>query len=200
LYSAPYIPNQLVLGATNQVTDIGRELATVEDVRSLLSMAQRELNYLLSSAQILSINTGYRPVSTDGIPLIGKVPMQNIFLCTGTRRDGWHLSPFLSQEISKIMIEDLPAAELSVYSPTRKPYRLISRERSIELAARHYTSAMYQHGLVMPYGNYRNHLVRNYEAFFTDLHDYAGFDDFGIPIDLIAYASQKMNAGEEIQI
>lgn len=200
LYSAPYPPNELLIGATNQVSENERDLPTVEDVRSLLSMAQRELNFNLSDSQLLSINTGYRPISTDGVPLIGKVPLKNAYLCTGTRRDGWHMSPFLSKEVARMMISDETGIELGIYNPMRNPYRLISREKSIELAARHYVSGMYQHGLQMPFGSYRNHISRNYENFFMELHNYAGFQDFGIPIDLIAYASGKMMRGESIDI
>lgn len=200
LYSAPYPPNELLIGATNQVSENEREFPTVEDVRSLLSMAQRELNFNLSDSHLLSINTGFRPISTDGVPLIGKVPLKNAYVCTGTRRDGWHMSPFLSKEVARMMISDETGAELGIYDPMRNPYRLISREKSIQMAARHYVSGMYQHGLQMPFGNYRNHISRNYENFFTQLHDYAGFQDFGIPIDLIAYASGKMMKRESIDI
>ncbi len=200
LYSAPYRPDQLVIGATNQVTDSERELPSVEDVRSLLTMAQRELNYDLAKAEILKINTGYRPVSTDGVPLIGKVPMSNVYLCTGTRRDGWHLSPYLSRHIARMILTDDPVSELQIYSPAREPYRLITREKSIELAAQHYISGMYQHGLQMPFGAYREHMVRNYENYFTDLHDYAGIHEFGIPIEMIGYASGKMARGEKINV
>jgi glycine oxidase len=200
LYSAPYLPDQLVIGATNQVTENERDLATVEDVRSLLSMAQSELNHTLSDACLLKVNTGYRPVSTDGVPLIGLVPLKNVYLCTGTRRDGWHLSPHLSPLIAQMVIHDETLDELRIYDPIRTPYRFITREKSIEIATRQYVSGMYQHGLQMPFGSYRNHIARNYEGYFNKLHDYAGITDYGIPIDLIAYCSTKMSKGEEIFI
>jgi glycine oxidase len=200
LYSAPYLPDQLVIGATNQVTENERDLATVEDVRSLLSMAQRELNYTLSDACLLKVNTGYRPVSTDSVPLIGMVPLKNVYLCTGTRRDGWHLAPYLSPLIAQLVINDETPNELELYDPIRAPYRFITREKSIEMATKQYVSGMYQHGLEMPYGSYRNHISRNYEGYFHKLHDYAGLKEDGIPIDLIAYCSVKMSKGEEISI
>ena len=200
LYSAPYAPDQLVIGATNQVTDTERNLATVEDVRSLLSMAQRELDYTLSDACLVNINTGYRPISTDGVPLIGRVPLKNVYLCTGTRRDGWHLSPYLSALIAQMITSSQTPDELKIYDPVRAPYRFISREESVESATKQYISGMYQHGLQMPYGSYRNHIARNYEGYFNKLHDYAGLSEYGIPIDLIAYCSIKMSEGKEISI
>ncbi len=200
LYSTPYLPDELVIGATNQVTENERDLATVEDVRSLLSMAQMELNHSLSDARLLKVNTGYRPVSTDGVPLIGKVPLMNVYLCTGTRRDGWHLSPYLSSLLAQLIIEDETPKELKIYDPIRAPYRFIDRAQSIEMATKQYMSGMYQHGLHMPFGSYRNHIARNYEGYFNKLHDYAGLTQVGIPIDLIAYCSVKMSRGEEIFI
>ena len=90
--------------------------------------------------------------------------------------------------------------ELKIYDPVRAPYRFISREESVESATKQYISGMYQHGLQMPYGSYRNHIARNYEGYFNKLHDYAGLSEYGIPIDLIAYCSIKMSEGKEISI
>ena len=191
LYAVPYAPDNLVVGATNQVSDIERNNSTVEDVRSILASTQKELNYNLYSAQILSINTGYRPISTDGIPLIGETPLKNVYICTGTRRDGWHLSPFLSKNVSAMVLSDKPIQNLSIYQPNRNPYRFISVED---------VNGMYQHELKMPFGAYRRHIHTNYETYFRKLHDYAGLSEYGIPLDLIGYCSEKMAKGEVVRI
>ena len=80
------------------------------------------------------------------------------------------------------------------------PYRFVSVEKSIETATRHYVSGMYQHDLRMPFGAYRRHIYINYENYFRNLHEYAGLSDYGIPIDLIGYCSDKMAKGEEIKL
>jgi hypothetical protein len=200
LYAVPYTPEEIVIGATNQVSDEERHQPTVEDVRSILATTQRELNQELYAAEILTINTGYRPISTDGVPLIGETPIENVYLCTGTRRDGWHLSPFLGKNVAAMVLSEKPIPNLSIYKPNRSPYRFISVEESIEIATRHYISGMYQHELKMPFGAYKKHIHANYENYFRKLHEYAGLSEFGIPIDLIGFCSDKMAKREKIRI
>jgi len=190
LYSAPHSSTNLVIGATSNVSESGNLHATLEDVRSLLDMAQRELNQDIGKADLLEIRTGWRPVSSDGVALIGSVPLTNAFLCTGTRRDGWHLSPLIAKLLAESILKNKVDEELSIYNPCRKTYRFYSVEESIQTATKHYMSGMYQHGLVSPRGGYLEHTERNYESYFRNLHEFMGFDDYGIPVDLIGLASQ----------
>lgn len=200
LYSAPHSSTNLVIGATSHVSESGNLYATLEDVRSLLDMAQRELNKEIGKADLLEIRTGWRPVSSDGVALIGSVPLTNTYLCTGTRRDGWHLSPLLAKLLAESILKNKVDEELSIYNPCRKTYRFYSVEESIQTATKHYMSGMFQHGLVSPRGGYLEHTERNYEAFFRNLHEYMGFEDYGIPVDLIGLACQYFSQEKKLSI
>jgi glycine/D-amino acid oxidase-like deaminating enzyme len=200
LYSAPYSSTNLVIGATSHVSESGNLFPTLEDVRSLLDMAQRELNQDIGKANLIEIRTGWRPVSSDGVALIGSVPLTNAFLCTGTRRDGWHLSPLISKLLAESILRKKVDDELSIYNPCRKTYRFYSVEESIQMATKHYMSGMYQHGLVSPRGGYLEHTERNYESYFRNLHEFMGFEDYGIPIDLIGLASQYFAQEKKLSI
>jgi glycine/D-amino acid oxidase-like deaminating enzyme len=200
LYSAPYLGNELVIGATNHVSDCAETSPGVEEIQSLLAMAQRELNSDLSFSRIMKINTGWRPISTDGVPIIGKTALPNTYICTGTRRDGWHLSSYLSGLVASLIYLDKTPEELNIYKMNRDPYRFISVNQSIELCTRHYISGMFQHGLKMPRGKYEEHIQRNYELFFTKLHDQLGLTEYGIPVELVGFVASKLDQGVKVQI
>jgi len=200
LYSAPYLNEELVVGATNFVTDEPKSLPGVEEVHSLLAMAQRELNSNLSFAEILRINTGWRPISSDGVPIIGKTAVSNVYICTGTRRDGWHLSALLCVLISNLICTDNVPEELEIYRMNRNPYRFLTVEESIKLCTKHYISGMLQHGLNLPRGNYEKHIENNYEMYFAKLHDNLGLTEYGIPVELVGYISSKLAKGVRVSI
>lgn len=200
LYSAPYLPAQLVIGATNHVTDNPKFGPGVEEIQSLLTMTQKELNSDLSFSEIIKISTGWRPISSDGVPIIGKTSINNVYVCTGTRRDGWHLSPFLSAKIAEMMCTDKVPEDLEIYRMDRAPYRFISVSDSIRLATSHYMSGMHQHGLRLPRGSYSEHIERNYELFFTKLHEELQLNDYGIPVELMGFVASKLGQGVKVRI
>jgi glycine/D-amino acid oxidase-like deaminating enzyme len=200
LYSAPYLQDELVIGATNYVTDEAKTFPGVEEVHSLLSMAQRELNSELAFAEIKNISTGWRPISSDGVPIIGKTALKNTYICSGTRRDGWHLSSYLSELVAELIYQDETPEELEIYRMNRVPYRFISVKQSIDMCTRHYINGMLQHGLQLPRGGYNKHIQRNYELFFTKLHEDLGLTEYGIPVELVGFVASKLNQGVRVQI
>jgi hypothetical protein len=59
---------------------------------------------------------------------------------------------------------------------------------------------MLQHGLQLPRGGYDKHIQRNYELFFTKLHEDLGLNEYGIPVELVGFVASKLNQGVRVQI
>lgn len=194
LYSAPY-RGELVVGASNHVTLNPSLRPSLEAVRSILTMASNELNSGLSEAGLTQINYGIRPISTDGVPMIGLVSEQ-VFLISGTRRDGWHMAPLIAQYVADTLHsgESASTESMNIYSPQRKSYKFLSVEDSVSEAVQHYMSGLVQHGYTAAFGAYEQHLLNNYKQYFEKLHDDLGLD-FGLPIDMVGIAGRLRDSG-----
>lgn len=193
LYSAPH-NTSLVIGATNHVTEEPSGYPTAESLRSLTGMATRELNKDLSSAGVLKINHGIRPVTSDGFPLVGPVS-ERIFMIAGTRRDGWHFAPLWSRVAAKAAVDGaFDQKKWALYDPWRQPIFDNTIEESVALGVENYISGMTQHGYVEPGGHYPRHIEENYARYFRELHQYFGLDH-GLPPDLLGVASTRRQSG-----
>jgi hypothetical protein len=120
--------------------------------------------------------------------------MQNLFVATGTKRDGFHMSPLLSDIIAAMMCGEDVDSRFSVFSPERPLIRTLTREQAISKAARHLASASYQHGFVPPHGRMPEQLYRATVDDLSRLHDQIGAIDWGIPpemLDMYRYGHAK---------
>ncbi|MFF3062550.1 FAD-dependent oxidoreductase [Streptomyces sp. NPDC057909] len=101
------------------------------------------------SARIDEWRVGNRPVSLDTYPLIGWGPRENLYLATGTYRDGFHNSPL----IAKIMADDLLGSSDRYehpFVPTRAPFSVMTAQESAAETAYHTASLAYEASLNWP--------------------------------------------------
>jgi glycine oxidase len=104
--------------------------ATVEDVgfdKTVHSVDIDRLRFLASSllptlgqAPQLEAWSGLRPVTPDGLPILGVIPGQpNHFVASGHYRNGILLAPATAHVIAKLILGETPSVDLSPYSPAR---------------------------------------------------------------------------------
>jgi glycine oxidase len=104
--------------------------ATVEDVgfdKTVHSVDLDRLRFLASSllptighAPQLEAWSGLRPVTPDGLPILGVIPGQpNHFVASGHYRNGILLAPATAHVIAKLILGETPSVDLSPYSPAR---------------------------------------------------------------------------------
>lgn len=106
-YLVPRAGGQIVVGATEEHVgfDTGTTAAGVE---SLLSAAAA-LVPALSAAPVESVWSGLRPVSADGLPLLGRVPgWQNVHVATGHGRNGILLTPLTGKFMAEHILDATP--------------------------------------------------------------------------------------------
>jgi len=75
----------------------------------------------ISKDEMAAANYGYRPLSPDGMPYIGKPKnFQNLTVATGHAMIGWTLGPGTGKLISELILDQKTSVDLSPYHPNRK--------------------------------------------------------------------------------
>lgn len=115
-YLVPRADGQVVVGATEEHVGFATG-TTAEGLGSLLAAATR-LVPELSSAALESAWTGLRPVSADGLPLLGRVPgWTNVHVATGHGRNGILLTPITGEMMAASLLDGIPPP--LVFDPAR---------------------------------------------------------------------------------
>lgn len=186
LYTLPYfyrpgIPNDHVLiGASNQVMPQPVSYGSAGVVERLLRSAREQINLNFAEAQLVRSNLGWRPVSQDCYPLLGRTRVPNLLLASGTRRDGFHLSPLLSEVLVAMLYHEPVDPRWQMFAPERPPIHDLSREVAIDKAQRQQLCAARQQAADLPQSaaqRVRDDLAR--------LHDQVGALDWGIPPEML---------------
>ena len=107
-----------IIGAT--IEDAGFDL-TVKPA-DILALNQRAVALIpaLAQAEFLESWSGLRPATTDGLPLLGALPTQPRYIvANGHFRNGILLAPATAHVIAQMLFDEVPALDLSPFSPTR---------------------------------------------------------------------------------
>jgi len=202
IYSVPYFtdpggPNDhIIVGASNFISPVPYHYGRLTSVASLMTAAIEQINANFYRADLVRVNVGWRPTSQDTYPLIGRTSIKNLIVATGTKRDGFHLSPVLSELIVAMVLGEAVDPRFAVFAPERAPIRALSREAAIEKAVRHRVSASYQHGFNPAQDRMPEQLKRMYRDDVERLHDQVGAHDWGIPpemLDMFRYGHARSN-------
>ena len=74
----------------------------------------------LSEARLTLQTACLRPVSEDGLPMIGEVPgWQGVYLATGAGRSGILLSPAMGQAVADLVTKGRTDLPIDACSPSR---------------------------------------------------------------------------------
>jgi len=146
------VPNgeNLYIGATNNVCFTPTTQPKMGLLQFLMNCTIEQINYRLYNSNIIETRFGNRPVSVDTFPLIGKTSMDNLWVVTGTYRDGFHQSPFIAKNIAN----DVLGKEANI-DPLFLPERdlIVSMkdiEDSIEETSQHYIAGLIEHSFKLP--------------------------------------------------
>ncbi len=190
LYSVPYFTgpgeptDHILIGATNFISPVPRPNGRVGSVESLMRAAMEQINSNFYRADLVRVNVGWRPTSQDTLPLVGKTSIDNLIIASGTKRDGLHLSPVLSEKVVAMLYDEPTDPEFRLFDPERKPHKLLTREAAIRKGVRHLMSAAYQHGFAPAKSRMKDQVAAMYRQDLERLHDQVGAIDWGIPPDM----------------
>ena len=186
VYAVPYPDNHCYVGATNYICPWEVPLPRAQAVHYLLQAAMEQVNTDFYKSEIAKTIVGYRPTTLDTYPLFGQLSVERVWMATGTKRDGFHMSP-------KIALELIGAIESGAqpFEGTFRPERALileaPREVAIERAVAHIISTGYQHGFRMPHSNWEPLLEDAVRRKVEDAYTRSGLGAarYGIPAELL---------------
>ena len=185
VYSVPYGPDRVLIGASNYISPVPLDHGHVGSVYSLLKSGMDQINSNFMRASLVNVNVGWRPTTSDTYPLFGGTSIPNLWILGGTKRDGFHLSPVICRDLVAAMRGQSIDARYGDLAPERPLIHNVSREAAIEKTVRHSINASLQHDFVPA----RNRMVEQLKKSIRDdleaLHDRVGALDWGIPPELV---------------
>ncbi len=114
-YMVPWPDSRVVVGATRE-TGSGFGVFTTEDgVKEVLGEAIRVAPGLKAS-EVREVRVGLRPLSKDGLPVLGPVPgVEHLFLATGHGPSGLQLGPYSGKIVAEMMLGRQPEDDLQPF-------------------------------------------------------------------------------------
>jgi glycine oxidase len=112
---------RIIIGATSTPEDHD---ATTIDIEAQLDLHQEAITLLpaLAQAQVVESWAGLRPMTPDGLPIVGRSHQKGVFLAVGTYRNGWLLAPAIAQRLVALVAgDDKTASNLQPFCPQRFP-------------------------------------------------------------------------------
>lgn len=97
VYSAPHDQSSTIIGASNLISPEPVALARTTSVYTLLKAAMEQINMDFFRAGLASVNLGWRPTSSDTLPMIG-IETDRKFTCSNRYKAGW--TPLLADNFS----------------------------------------------------------------------------------------------------
>jgi len=117
-YLLTFPPDRVVAGATHEHVGFDARV-TAGGVLEALGEALR-IAPGLSGAILSEVRVGFRPVSADGLPVLGRAPgLSSLLVATGHGAVGLHLGPYTAGAVSDLALGIEPPFDLAPYSPTR---------------------------------------------------------------------------------
>lgn len=145
-YKGHGIKNNYFVGASAIIRERPSFYGRAISIAHLLHGAINEVNTGFYGAEVIKINAGNRPVSFDQFPLLGSLGTSNVVIATGTKRDGLHCAPsiseYLSEEITSGVDENHP---YKAFKPDRNLIQLYERIESIGAIVEMKVNEAYQH-------------------------------------------------------
>jgi D-amino-acid dehydrogenase len=118
-YMVPWPGGRVAVGATRETGSGFDPRLTAAGVREVLSEALR-LAPGLAQWEIHEMRVGLRPLSADGLPVLGPVPrIEGVFLATGHGPSGLHLGPYSGALVADLMLGRRPEMDLSPFHAAR---------------------------------------------------------------------------------
>lgn len=145
LHVVPSGDGREYLGSTNRVVHQVMNVAWLEDLRYLAKYSMQQLDEGIAHHQVERWLRGNRPITFDGFPLVGWLPLSGLYIMTGTFRDGFHAAPLLAAHVAN-ELEGQPGIISPMVEPTRQPIITRTIDYSIEEYAQNSIATWYEVG------------------------------------------------------
>jgi len=143
LHMIPRGDNHVYVGATNYLSMQPWSRPNLSDMHFLIECAIEQLNQDFVWAQLVSWNTGNRPVTVDSCPILGATSLEGLWVMSGTFRDGLHMSPLLAQQAVREIVYGESVME-PIFRPERPPISA-TRQEAVSEVVKHLQAAWSEH-------------------------------------------------------
>jgi glycine oxidase len=116
-YLVPRADGVALAGSTLEMVGFRKEV-TVAGLHDILGLA-RTLVPALGEAPVVETWANFRPLSPDGLPVIGTTPVAGLLVATGHHRYGILLTPITAQVIAELATTGLSTVDLAPFAVTR---------------------------------------------------------------------------------
>lgn len=118
-YLVTWTGGRVVAGATRETGSGFDPRVTAAGVHTVLSEALRVAPGL-GAADIVDTRVGLRPLSADGLPIVGRVPaVTGALLATGHGPSGLTYGPYTARVVVDLLLGRVPDVDLTPYRPDR---------------------------------------------------------------------------------
>ncbi len=118
-YLVPWPDGRVVAGATRETGSGFDARLTAAGVHEVLSEALRVAPGL-ADWEIHEMRVGLRPLSADGLPVLGAVPgIEGAYLATGHGPTGLQLGPYSGKVVAELMLGGAPDIDLAPFGVAR---------------------------------------------------------------------------------
>jgi D-amino-acid dehydrogenase len=112
---------RVVAGATRETGSGFDPRVTASGVHAVLGEALRVAPGL-AGARMLETRVGLRPLSADGLPVLGRVPgVAGAYVATGHGPSGLTLGPYSARVVADLVVGRVPDLDLAPFRPDRFP-------------------------------------------------------------------------------
>lgn len=196
LHVVPAGDGREYLGATNRLVDQATSAAWLGDVRYLTQYAMQQLDEEIARHHVEQFLSGNRPVTLDGFPLIGWLPISGLYLMTGTYRDGFHCAPLLATHVAN-ELQGKPGMIDPRFKPVREPIVARTMEQSIDDYVQHNLAAWFETSAEAAPQMTTTQLANYYRVLVAQLYDELGID-YPLAPDVLWYAAGHMIGARRI--
>jgi glycine/D-amino acid oxidase-like deaminating enzyme len=117
IHLVPYDQYRCYIGSTNLNLNVEVAKPQVAQIHDLLRSAIKEVSHHFATT-FFEMVIGHRPTSSDLYPLLGATSIEGLWIVSGTRREGFFLSPVLSQSIANEVVNK-PSLTPACFKPER---------------------------------------------------------------------------------
>jgi glycine oxidase len=116
-YIVPRSDGRLIVGSTMEEAGFDRRV-TAEGIAQLLAIAAA-IAPRTKDASLAEAWVGFRPATSDGLPVIGRGPTAGVVIAGGLFRNGILLGPLVGEIAASLILGEEPPDDIAAFSPER---------------------------------------------------------------------------------
>ncbi|MFD2467860.1 NAD(P)/FAD-dependent oxidoreductase [Amycolatopsis silviterrae] len=183
-------------GATNRLVHTISSVTWMADVRFLAQYSMHQLDEAVATHEVVNWCSGNRPVTLDGFPTIGWMPLSGLYLMTGTYRDGFHCAPLLAEHVAN-ELQGKSGIIDPIFQPMRKPVETRTVEGSIGEYVEHSLAAWFETGAQAAPQMTTAHLTDYYRTMAVRVYEQLG-TDYALGPDILLYAQGNLHGARRV--